>query len=148
VEREDLKHLRPDGTAYPQALDPGLLDTFANPAPRRSYRIRFETAEVTSLCPVTDQPDFYRVTVDYVPNRRCLESKSLKLYFVSFRNAGLFAEAMANRILDDLFAACAPRWMKVHCLMNPRGGIALEVTAQAGELPSLAGDSSPEEAGT
>lgn len=142
MEKEELKHLRPDGTAYPQALDPGVLDTFANPAPKRSYRIRFETAEVTSLCPVTNQPDYYRVTVDYVPNRRCLESKSLKLYFVSFRNAGLFAEAMANRILDDLCAACSPRWMKVHCLMNPRGGISLEVTAQAGELPALAGDSS------
>ena len=102
MKREELKHLRPDGTAYPRALDPGLLDTFDNPAPERSYRIRFETAEVTSLCPVTDQPDFYRVTVDYVPNRRCLESKSLKLYFVSFRNAGLFAESMANRILDEL----------------------------------------------
>jgi 7-cyano-7-deazaguanine reductase len=141
VEREELKHLRPDGTAYPQALDPSLLDTFANPAPGRPYRIRFQTAEVTSLCPVTDQPDFYRVSVDYVPAARCLESKALKLYLVSFRNAGLFAEAMANRILDDLFAACIPQWMKVSCLMNPRGGISLEVSAQAGKLPEVAGDS-------
>ena len=148
MKREELKHLRPDGTVYPQTLDPNLLDTFSNPAPERSYRIRFETAEVTSLCPVTDQPDFYRVTVDYVPNRRCLESKSLKLYFVSFRNAGLFAESMANRILDDLFAACSPRWMKVHCRMSPRGGIALEVNAQAGEPPALDGDSSDRESST
>ena len=142
MESEELKHLRPDGTAYPLALDSGLLDTFANPATERFYRIRFETAEVTSLCPVTDQPDFYRVTVDYVPDRRCLESKSLKLYFVSFRNAGLFAESLANRILDDLSAACSPRWMKVRCRMNPRGGIALDVTAQTGELPALPGCSS------
>ena len=140
MENEELKHLRPDGTTYPQVLDPSQLDTFANPSPERPYRIRFQTAEVTSLCPVTDQPDFYAVTIDYIPDRRCLESKSLKLYFVSFRNAGLFAEAMANRILDDLIAACAPRWMKVHCLMNPRGGISLEVTAQAGVPPEIAGE--------
>jgi 7-cyano-7-deazaguanine reductase len=146
MEQEELKHLRPEGTAYPRTHDPGLLDTFANPATERSYRIRFDTAEVTSLCPVTDQPDFYRVTVDYVPGRRCLESKSLKLYFVSFRNAGLFAESMANRILDDLAAACSPRWMKVRCRMNPRGGISLDVTARTGELPSGAGDSFEREA--
>jgi len=146
MKREELKHLRPDGTAYPRALDPGLLDTFDNPAPERSYRIRFKTEEVTSLGPVTDQPDFYRVTLDYGPDRRCRESKSLKLYSVSCRNAGLFAESMANRILDDLSAACSPRWMKVHCRMNPRGGIALDVTAQAGELPALAGDSSERDA--
>lgn len=134
-----LKHLTPGGTRYPGALDPGLLDTFANPRPGRAYTIRFESAEVTSLCPVTGQPDFYRVEIAYVPAGRCVESKSLKLYLFSFRNAGLFAEDLANRLLDDLVGACAPAWMKVTCTMNPRGGVSLAVDAEHGERPERRG---------
>ena len=129
---DELKHLRPGGTGYPRRLDAGLLDTFANPRPGRPYTVRFETAEVTSLCPVTGQPDFYRVTVEYAPAARCLESKSLKLYLFSFRDTGIFAEDLANRMLDDLGGACAPAWMRVLCTMNPRGGVALEVAAVLG----------------
>jgi len=129
---DDLRHLRPGRTEYPRTLDPGLLDTFPNPRPGRAYTIRFETGEVTSLCPVTGQPDFYRVAIDYVPAARCIESKSLKLYLFSFRDTGLFAEDLANRMLDDLAGACAPGWMRVSCSMQPRGGIALEVTAEHG----------------
>ena len=132
---EELKHLKPGGTRYRSALDPGLLDTFPNPRPGRAYTIRFESAEVTSLCPVTGQPDFYRVEIVYVPAERCIESKSLKLYLFSFRDAGLFAEDLANRLLDDLAGACAPAWMKVTCTMNPRGGISLAVDAEHGERP-------------
>jgi 7-cyano-7-deazaguanine reductase len=97
--------------------------------------VRFDTAEVTSLCPVTGQPDFYRVAVEYVPAARCLESKSLKLYLFSYRDTGVFAEDLANRLLDDLVAACAPAWMRVACAMNPRGGVALEVAAEHGVRP-------------
>lgn len=133
---DELKHLKAGGTGYRHTLDPGLLDTFANPRPGRPYTIRFESAEVTSLCPVTGQPDFYRVAVAYVPAGRCIESKSLKLYLFSFRDTGLFAEDLANRLLDDLVRACAPAWMRVTCTMNPRGGISLEVEAEHGARPA------------
>lgn len=127
-----LKHLKPAATRYPRTLDAGLLDTFPNPRPGRRYTIRFESAEVTSLCPVTGQPDFYRVEIAYVPAGRCIESKSLKLYLFSFRDSGLFAEDLANRLLDDLVGACAPAWMRVACTMSPRGGISLAVEAEHG----------------
>lgn len=132
---DDLKHLRPGTTQYRRTFDPGLLDTFENPRPARPYTIRLASEEVTSLCPVTGQPDFYRVAIAYVPAARCIESKSLKLYLFSFRDTGLFAEEMANRLLDDLVGACAPAWMSVTCRMNPRGGIALEVEAEHGTRP-------------
>jgi 7-cyano-7-deazaguanine reductase len=134
-----LRHLKPGSAAYRGTLDPGLLDTFPNPRPGRDYVVRFESAEVTSLCPVTGQPDFYRVAVEYVPAARCIESKSLKLYLFSFRDTGLFAEDMANRLLDDLVAACAPAWLRVSCTMNPRGGISLAVDAEHGARPDRRG---------
>jgi 7-cyano-7-deazaguanine reductase len=84
------------------------LETFPNPA-RRNYRIRFETADFTSLCPITGQADFATITIEYVPAARCVESKSLKFYLASYRNERAFNEAVANRILDDFVAACAPR---------------------------------------
>ena len=130
---DELKHLRPGGTEYRTEIDPELIDTFSNPRRNRSYEIRFVTDEVTSLCPVTGQPDFYTVDVTYIPADRCIESKSLKLYLFSFRNSGLFAEDMANRVLEDLSGACSPQWMRVVCRMKPRGGIALTVTAEHGE---------------
>lgn len=134
---EDLKHLKPGAATYRRTLDPGLLDTFANPRPERPYIIRFESAEVTSLCPVTGQPDFYRVEIAYAPGARCIESKSLKLYLFSFRETGLFAEELANRLLEDLVAACAPAWMSVACAMNARGGVSLRVETEHGVLPAL-----------
>lgn len=136
---EELKHLKKGKTVYPVTYDPSLLDTFANPRPQRDYEICFRTREVTSLCPITGQPDFYRVEIRYIPEARCIESKSLKLYLFSLRNTGLFAEDLANRILEDLVGACAPRWMRVTCRMNPRGGISLEVTAEQGKR-STGGD--------
>jgi len=132
----DLKHLKPAPTPYPERVDPNLLDTFPNPRPGRPYEIEFSSSEVTSLCPVTGQPDFYTVTITYIPGERCIESKSLKLYLFSLRNTGLFAEDMANCILEHLVATCDPRWMRVVCRMNPRGGISLSVTAEHGQTPS------------
>ena len=104
------------------------LETFPNPA-RRSYRIHFETADFTSLCPVTGQADFARVEIDYVPAKLCVESKSLKFYLAAFRNERAFNEAITNRILDDFVRACAPREATVTAAFAARGGIALTVRA-------------------
>ena len=104
------------------------LETFPNPA-RRAYRIRFETADFTSLCPVTGQMDFAQITIEYVPAKLCVESKSLKFYLASFRNERAFNEAVTNRILDDFVRACSPREASVTAEFSARGGIALTVRA-------------------
>ena len=99
------------------------LDTFANPRPGRDYEIRFECPEFTCLCPKTGQPDFATIRIRYVPDERCIELKSLKLYLWSFRNVGAFHEAVTNRILDDLVGALAPRRIHVEGDFYVRGGI-------------------------
>ena len=105
------------------------LETFPNPA-RRDYRIRFETADFTSLCPVTGQMDFAQITIEYVPDTLCVESKSLKFYLASYRNERAFNEAVTNRILDDFVRACSPREAIVTAEFSARGGIALTVRAE------------------
>ncbi len=105
------------------------LETFPNPT-RRNYRIHFETDDFTSLCPVTGQADFARIDIDYVPDRSCVESKSLKFYLASYRNERAFNEAVTNRILDDFVKACAPREAVVTAQFSARGGIALTVRAE------------------
>ena len=105
------------------------LETFANPRPGRDYHIAFECPEFTCLCPMTGQPDFATILIDYVPDRLCVELKSLKLYLWSYRDEGAFHEDVTNRILDDLVAAIAPRRMTVQTIWNVRGGIATTVTA-------------------
>jgi 7-cyano-7-deazaguanine reductase len=129
---KEFHHLGSEDTEYQYTVNPDYLETFDNPHPDREYEVTFTTHEVTSLCPITGQPDFYQITITYTPDRHCLESKSLKLYLFSFRQSGMFAEAMANRILDDLVNVCRPRWMKVESVMNPRGGIGLTVKAEYG----------------
>ncbi|HTK31532.1 MAG TPA: preQ(1) synthase [Candidatus Saccharimonadaceae bacterium] len=106
------------------------LETFANPAPGRDYWIRHECPEYTAVCPVTGQPDFGTIVVCYVPERRCVELKSLKLYLWSFRDEGHFFEQVTNQILDDLVKALAPRRMAVIGRFNVRGGIATRVVAR------------------
>ena len=106
------------------------LETFPNPAPGRDYRIHFETDDFTSVCPITGQPDFARIDIDYVPARLCVESKSLKFYLASYRNERAFNEAVTNRILDDFVKACAPREAIVTAQFSARGGIALTVRAE------------------
>src|SRR5258705_13133832 len=106
------------------------LETFPNPAPQRDYRIHFETDDFTSVCPVTGQPDFARIDIDYVPDRLCVESKSLKFYLASYRNEHAFNEAVTNRILDDFVKACAPREAIVTAQFSARRGIALTVRAE------------------
>lgn len=109
------------------------LETFENPTPKRDYTIRIESPEFTCLCPRTGQPDFAHITVEYIPDALCIELKSYKLYLWSFRNEGQFHEAVTNRILDDLVAACAPRRMTVTALFNVRGGITTTVIATHGK---------------
>ena len=110
----------------PASPSEARLETFPNPA-RRNYRIRFETADFTSLCPVTGQMDFANITIEYVPNELCVESKSLKFYLASYRNERAFNEAVTNRILDDFVRACKPREATVTAEFSARGGIALTV---------------------
>ena len=105
-----------------------ILESFPNPAPHRDYQIQFVFPEFTSVCPVTGQPDFATITVRYVPDERCVEMKSLKLYFFSYRNKGIFYEAVTNTILDDLVAVLRPRKMTVVGDFAVRGGTAGTVT--------------------
>jgi 7-cyano-7-deazaguanine reductase len=107
------------------------LDTFPNPRPARDYGIHFECPEFTCLCPVTGQPDFATILIDYVPDALCVELKSLKLYLWSFRDQGTFHEAVTNQICDDLVAAIAPRRITVTGKFWVRGGITTTVTVIA-----------------
>ena len=106
------------------------LVTFSNPAPGRDYRIHMEIPEFNCLCPVTGQPDFATLLIDYVPDRSCVELKSLKLYVWSYRDQGTFHEAVTNRILDDLVRATRPRYMRLEARFNVRGGIFTTVVAE------------------
>ena len=112
------------------------LQTFPNPAPDRDYDIAFDCPEFTCLCPLTGQPDFAQIKIRYVPDRLCVELKSLKLYLWSFRNEGAFHEAVTNRILDDLVAAAKPRSATVEGSFFVRGGIATTVTATYRKSPA------------
>jgi len=106
------------------------IETFPNPAPHRDYVIRHECAEFTSVCPKTGQPDFATMVIEYTPDQQCIELKSLKLYYYSFRNQGIFYEAVVNRILDELVEVCRPRWMRVTGNFNIRGGIGSIIVAE------------------
>ena len=99
------------------------LQTFVNPSPRRDYRICMEIPEFTCLCPLTGQPDFAALSLEYIPGPRCVELKSLKLYVWSYRNEGAFHEAVTNRILEDLVRATQPRFMRLSAKFHVRGGI-------------------------
>ena len=112
------------------------LETFPNPAPERDYWIRHACPENTALCPVTGQPDFGTIVIRYVPDRLCVELKSLKLYIWSFRNEGHFFEQVTNQILDDLVRALAPRRLRVEGRFNVRGGITTRVVARYRREPA------------
>ena len=106
------------------------LETFDNPQPERDYTVRIRIPEFTCLCPKTGQPDFATLHIEYIPEKLCIELKSLKLYVWSFREEGAFHEAVTNRILADLVAACAPRFMRLTAEFNVRGGIYTTVVAE------------------
>ncbi len=117
------------------------LETFPNPQPDRDYQIAFECPEFTCVCPRTGQPDFAVIRIAYVPDQLCIELKSLKLYLWSYRNEGIFHEAVTNKILNDLVAACRPRYMRVVGDFSVRGGIHTVVTAAHGTPPESSGGS-------
>jgi 7-cyano-7-deazaguanine reductase len=114
----------------PSPTPPRSLETFLNPAPDRDYEIAFDAPEFTCLCPLTGQPDFARFKITYVPDKKCVELKSLKLYFWSYRNEGAFHEAVTNRIADDLVQALSPRALVVTGDWFIRGGIGTVVTVR------------------
>ena len=106
------------------------LETFANPRPGRDYTVRIRIPEFTCLCPKTGQPDFATLQLEYVPDRRCVELKALKLYIWSFRDQGAFHEDVTNQILDKLVSVCKPRFMRLTAEFNVRGGIYTTVVAE------------------
>jgi 7-cyano-7-deazaguanine reductase len=138
-----LKLLARSVARYPDKPSAKTLETFENRSPKRDYWIRFDCPEFTSMCPVTGQPDFAAIRIEYVPDRRCIESKSLKFYLASFRNTCSFNEEIVNRILDDILSACAPRRARVHGEFAPRGGISLTVDAAFPDGPSDGGKTPP-----
>lgn len=107
-----------------------LLETFENEYQDRDYTIEHTAPEFTSVCPVTGQPDFATIILEYIPNKLCIELKSYKIYLTSFRNDGIYYESVTNRILDDLVAACKPRYMKITAEFNTRGGISSVVEVE------------------
>jgi 7-cyano-7-deazaguanine reductase len=109
------------------------LETFPNKHPQRRYVVTLESSEFTCLCPATGQPDFAKIRIEYIPDQKIVESKSLKLYLWSFRDEGVFHEHVTNLILDDLVEALDPHWCLVTAAFNVRGGIAITIRAEHGK---------------
>ena len=129
-----LTHLG-QSSALPASPEQALLDYVPNPRPGRPYLVRFTAPEFTSLCPVTGQPDFAHLVIDYVPGDWLVESKSLKLYLTSFRNHGAFHEDCTVSIGRKLVALLDPRWLRIGGYWYPRGGIPIDVFWQTGAPP-------------
>ena len=106
------------------------LQTFDNPQKGRDFTIRIDTPEFTCVCPLTGQPDFAKITIEYVPDNLCIELKALKLYFWTFRERGAFHEAVTNEILNDIVAVCQPNFMRVRADFNVRGGVYTSVIVE------------------
>ena len=137
----------------PMAHASKSLETFPNPKPERDFAIHMQIPEFTCLCPKTGQPDFATLFLDYIPDAKCVELKSLKLYIWSFRTEGAFHEAVTNRILDDLVAALQPRFMRLTAKFFVRGGIFTNVVAEHRKpgwtpAPRVELDSFPSESNT
>jgi len=127
---DKLTLLKKSDVQIPASPDEVKLEVFENTHQDRDYWITFECPEFTSHCPITNQPDFGKIIIRYIPDQFCIESKSLKLYLFSFRNYGTFHEEAVNRILDDMVAACKPRHAVVVGEFNPRGGISIKVDVE------------------
>ena len=132
-EEHSLTLLGNRGVKYPTDYDASLLETFENRHPGREYVVTFICPEVTTLCPITSQPDFGKIIIRYIPRERMVESKSLKLYLFSFRNHGDFHEDVVNVIMNDLVALMDPRYIEVQGLFMPRGGISIYPFANWGD---------------
>ncbi|MEI6891792.1 MAG: preQ(1) synthase [Pontiella sp.] len=129
----ELSLLKKGEMRYPTSPDEAELETFENANQQRNYWITFQTAEFTSLCPITGQPDFATITIEYIPAKRCVESKSLKLYLFSFRQTGTFYEEIVNRIYTDLEILLKPRRLIVNGNFTARGGITSAVKIDSAE---------------
>lgn len=136
-ERSDLVHLTQLGqkAELPESPDKAVLETVPNPHPGTLYLVRFAAPEFTSLCPITGQPDFAHLVIDYAPETMLVESKSLKLFLGSFRNHGAFHEDCTVSIGKRLAEACAPKWLRIGGYWYPRGGIPIDVFWQTGPAP-------------
>lgn len=131
---ENLAALRALGAKVPvpSGYNPSVLETFHNSRPERDYWVAFTAPEFTTLCPKTGQPDFATLTIRYVPAKRLVESKSLKLYLFGFRNRGDFHEDVVNTVFDDLFRLLEPKYMEVYGKFAPRGGISIDPYVNGG----------------
>lgn len=123
-------------TSVPHSPDRALIEKVPNPFSEHDYLVRFVCPEITCLCPVTGQPDFAHLVIDYAPGKWLVESKSLKLYFESFRNAGLFHETFTVGVGDRLIKEIMPKWVRVSGYWYPRGGMPIDVFFQKGKLPA------------
>ena len=117
----------------PASPKEATLETFPNQFADRDYTVTLEAEDFTSLCPVTGQPDFAAITISYVPDRKCVETKSLKFYLGSYRNERAFNEEVVNRIFGDLWKICEPRWLRVEGEFSARGGVSLSVEVERGK---------------
>ncbi len=132
-EREGLSLLGNKKTTYSDSYAPEVLETFVNKHPGNDYMVTFDCPEFTSLCPITGQPDFAHITINYIPNEKMVESKSLKLYLFSFRSNGDFHEDCINIIMKDLVKLMEPKYLEVKGIFTPRGGISIYPFANYGE---------------
>ncbi len=132
---DKLTLLKKNESNYPQSPDETTLETFKNQYPERDYVITFNCPEFTALCPVTGQPDFGKITIRYIADKECVESKSLKMFLFAFRNHNSFHEEVVNIILTEIDKVCSPRWCEVEGDFMPRGGISLNVKASVGVKP-------------
>lgn len=132
-ETEGLSLLGNKKTVYKDTYAPEVLETFVNKHPDNDYMVTFDCPEFTSLCPITGQPDFAKIKINYIPNVKMVESKSLKLYLFSFRNQGDFHEDCVNIIMKDLVKLMGPKYLEVKGIFTPRGGIAIYPFANYGE---------------
>lgn len=133
LEKEGLSLLGNKKTVYSDTYSPEVLETFVNKHPDNDYMVTFDCPEFTSLCPITGQPDFARIKINYIPNIKMVESKSLKLYLFSFRNQGDFHEDCVNIIMKDLVKLMEPKYLEVKGIFTPRGGISIYPFANYGE---------------
>lgn len=127
---KDLRLLGNKKVEIPSSPEDAKLEVFDNAHPKKDYWVEFDCPEFTSLCPVTGQPDFGKITIQYIPDKKCIESKSLKFFLFSFRNYGSFAEDIVNTILSRVVEACNPKKAKVIGEFSPRGGISIRVEAE------------------
>ena len=135
-ELQGVSLLGTQNTKYPSDYDPTILECFSNKHPENDYFVKFDCPEFTSLCPMTGQPDFATIYISYVPDKKLVESKSLKLYLFSFRNHGDFHEDCVNIIMKDLIKLLEPKYIEVWGKFTPRGGICIDPYCNYGKAES------------